>query len=65
MFIVFDMENKIFGLPRELVVTVAGKVISFIQSFEPRFLGWFILTVTLIFLFLFFLTEFWKSSLQH
>lgn len=26
MFIVFDTENRIFGLPRELVVTVAGKV---------------------------------------
>uniref|UniRef100_A0A8C9G7G8 Carboxypeptidase D n=1 Tax=Pavo cristatus TaxID=9049 RepID=A0A8C9G7G8_PAVCR len=28
VFIVFDMENKIFGLPRELVVTVAGASMS-------------------------------------
>uniref|UniRef100_A0A7M4F8C3 Carboxypeptidase D n=1 Tax=Crocodylus porosus TaxID=8502 RepID=A0A7M4F8C3_CROPO len=28
VFIVFDMDNRIFGLPRELVVTVAGATMS-------------------------------------
>lgn len=41
VFIVFDTENRIFGLPRELVITVAGTVIFFFffyQSFELCFL---------------------------
>lgn len=28
--IVFDTDNRIFGLPRELVVTVSGKEIFFL-----------------------------------
>lgn len=47
MFIVFDTENRIFGLPRELVITVAGTVIFFYQSFELCFLYQFMLTETL------------------
>ncbi|OXB73345.1 UNVERIFIED_CONTAM: hypothetical protein H355_016999 [Colinus virginianus] len=37
VFIVFDMENKIFGLPRELVVTVAGKVIASFKALNLVF----------------------------
>jgi len=37
VFIVFDMENKIFGLPRELVVTVAGKVIASFKALSLIF----------------------------
>lgn len=37
MFIVFDTENRIFGLPRELVVTVAGKVTLLIKALSFAF----------------------------
>lgn len=36
VFIVFDMDNRIFGLPRELVVTVAGKVRYSFLDFGPE-----------------------------
>lgn len=49
MFIVFDTENRIFGLPRELVVTVAGKVTLLIKAFELCFPYKFMLTMALLF----------------
>jgi len=37
VLIVFDTENRIFGLPRELVVTVAGKVTLLIKALSFAF----------------------------